>query len=165
MRIQLVSALTFQGKPSNYGIVNENLTRSAQPLPEDFAWLKDDGVTDVINLRTNTDTSILFDEATETQKLGMKYHNIAINHRNPTEKNITDFLEVMESVEKNNGKAHMHCLEGKDRTGLCAYIYERLKGIGTAAESEERWLKFGHNTERYPNLRGWAKSLVPKLKR
>ena len=165
MKIQLINPLTFQGKPSNYGIVNANLTRSAQPLPEDFAWLKEDGVTDVINLRTNTDTSILFDEATETRKLGMRYHNIAINHRNPTEKNITDFLDIMDTVEKNNGKAHMHCLEGRDRTGLCAYIYERLKGIGTAAESEERWLKFGHNTERYPNLRGWAKSLVPKLKR
>ncbi|MBO5434675.1 tyrosine-protein phosphatase [bacterium] len=164
MKIQGISHISFQGKPNNYGIVNERLTRSAQPLPEDFSWLKDDGVTDVINLRTNTDTSILFDEATETKKLGMKYHNIAINHRNPTEKNIVDFLDLMKTVEKNKGKAHIHCLEGRDRTGLCAFIYKGIKGIGSVAENEAEWLKYGHNVERYPNLRNWAKTLLTKLK-
>ena len=164
MKIQFISSVTFMGKPNNYGVVNEYLTRSAQPLPEDLPWLKENKVTDVINLRTNTDKSILFDEATETKKLGMRYHNIAINHRNPTEKNIADFLDLMKRVEKNKGKAHIHCLEGKDRTGLCAFIYKGLKGIGSIAENEAEWLKYGHNVERYPNLRGWAKELLKKLK-
>lgn len=164
MKIQQISPLAFKGKPKNYAEVNEFLTRSAQPLPEDFAWLKEHNVTDVINLRTNTDTSILFNEAAETEKLGMKYHNIAINHRKPTEKNITDFLDLMKNIEKNKGKAHIHCLEGKDRTGLCAFIYKGLKGIGTTAENEAEWLKYGHDFKRYPNLRGWAKELLKKLR-
>ena len=122
MRIQSIRTFAFQGMPGNYAEVNKSLSRSAQPLPEDLVWLKEQGVTDVINLRTMTDKSILFDEATETEKLGMKYHNIPINHRKPTEKNVVDFLEVMNEVEKNNGKAHIHCLEGKDRTGLCVVM-------------------------------------------
>lgn len=164
MRLQSISAIIFQGMPKNYAIVNKSLSRSAQPLPEDLPWLKEQGVTDIINLRTMTDKSILFDEAAEAENLGMKYHNIAINHRQPTEKNIIDFLELMDDVERNNRKAHLHCLEGKDRTGLCAFIYKGLRGIGTIAQNEAEWLKYGHDFVKYPNLRGWAKEFLQKVK-
>lgn len=164
MRIQSIQSLTFLGKPEKYAEVNKSLSRSAQPLPEDLPWLKEQGVTDIINLRTMTDKSILFDEGAESEKLGMKYHNVAIYHRNPTEKNLTDFLEIMDDVEKKGGKAHIHCLEGKDRTGLCAFVYKGLRGIGTLAQNEAEWLSFGHDFVRYPNLRGWAKEFLQKIK-
>ena len=164
MKIQMISPITFQGKPENHGVVNKHLTRSAQPWPEDLPWLKDDGVTDIINLREMHDPKCLYDEAGESAKLGMKYHHVPINHKNPTEKNVMAFLEIMNDVEKRNGKAHVHCLEGRDRTGLCAFIYKGTRDIGTIAENEAEWLRYGHNYQRYPNLMGWGRELLKKLK-
>ena len=42
-----------------------------------------------------TDKSCIFDEGAEAEKLGMKYHNIPINHRKPTEQNVSNFLEII----------------------------------------------------------------------
>ena len=164
MKIQSINALSFQALPHKYAEVNQYLSRSAQPLPEDLASIKEEGVTDIVNLRTMTDKSCLFDEGAEAEKLGMKYHNIAINHRNPTEKNVTDFLEIMCDAEKNNKKVLVHCLEGKDRTGLCVYIYKCLRGIGSVAQNKAEWIKFGHDFVRYPNMMGWAEGLLQKFK-
>lgn len=164
MKIQSINTLSFQALPFKYAKVTPNLSRSAQPKPEDLASLKEEGITDIINLRTMTDTSCLFDEGAEAEKLGMRYHNIAINHRKPTEQNITDFLGLMCDAEKNNKKVLVHCLEGKDRTGLCVFVYKCLREIGTMAQNKAEWLKFGHDFVKYPNMIGWAEGLVQKFK-
>jgi protein tyrosine phosphatase (PTP) superfamily phosphohydrolase (DUF442 family) len=164
MRFQPINPVSFQALPFKYAEVSKNLSRSAQPKPEDLISLKEEGITDIINLRTMTDTSCLFDEGAEAKKLGMRYHNIAINHRKPTEQNIVDFLNVMTDAEKNNRKVLVHCLEGKDRTGLCVFVYKMLKGIGTLAQNKAEWLSFGHDFVKYPNMMGWADGLVQKFK-
>ncbi len=44
--------ISFRGQPNNFHIIDRNVLRSAQPAAEDFAWLKEQGVTDIINFRT-----------------------------------------------------------------------------------------------------------------
>ena len=164
MKIQQINYLNFQALPEKYARVTKNLSRSAQPLPEDLLSLKEEGITDIVNLRTMTDKSCIFDEGAEAEKLGIKYHNIPINHRKPTEKNVTDFLEIMNVAERDNRKVLVHCLEGKDRTGLCVFVYKCLKGLDSLTQNKAEWIKFGHDFVRYPNMMGWAEELVQKIK-
>ena len=164
MKIQSISNILFKGKPSNYAKIDEYVSRSAQPLKDDFTWLKEQGVTDVINFRTMYTPAVNFDEAEELKKLGIRYHNIPTITMKPNEEKIYDFLNIINSIIKNNGKAHIHCKAGADRTGMYAFIYKAVKNIGTIAENEAEWLRFGHNKKLYPNLQSWTKEFVKKLK-
>ena len=71
-------------------------------------------------------------------------------------------LELTEKVKEKNGKLHIHCKAGADRTGMYAFIYKGIQNIGTLVENEKEWITKGHNIERYPDLRNWAKAFVKK---
>jgi len=165
MKIQnKIKPLAFLGMPSNYAKIDNFVSRSAQPKKEDLYWLKEQGVTDVINFRTMYAPAVDFDEAEELKKLGIKYHNIPTITMKPNTEKINIFLNIIENVIKNNGKAHIHCKAGADRTGMYAFIYKAFKNIGTIAENEAEWLRHGHNTKLYPDLRNWTKNFIKTLK-
>ena len=159
-----INAISFKGMPSNYSIIDNTLSRSAQPMEDDFAWLKEQGVTDVVNFRTMVVSGVKFDEKTSVEALGMKYHNIPSITSKPSEKNVSDFLNLAKNVADKDGKLHIHCKAGADRTGMYAFIYKAMKNIGTLAENEKEWIAKGHNIQRYPDLRTWTKEFVKKLK-
>ena len=71
MRIQSITSTLFKGEPNNYAKIDEHVSRSAQPLKEDLTWLKEQGITDVINFRTMYAPAVDFDEAEELKKLGI----------------------------------------------------------------------------------------------
>lgn len=147
----------FRGKPENYAKIDNVVSRSAQPKKEDFLWLKNEGVTDIINFRTMVDPAQNFDEKTVVESLGMKYHNIPSITSKPNEEKVGQFLNLVENIKSNGGKAHIHCKAGADRTGMYAFIYKKIKGIGSICENEKEWLNFGHNTKKFPDLISWAK--------
>lgn len=165
MNIQKISTFSFKAKPNNYAEINSYVSRSAQPNKEDFAWLKDQGVTDVINFRTMVVEGVDFNEETEVLKQGMRYHNIPSVTKSPTKENVNKFLNLIKDIENRSGKAHIHCKAGADRTGMYAFIYKMLKGIGTLAGNEREWLEHGHNTKLYPDLRNWAKDFIKIVKK
>ena len=164
MCIMKVFPINFKGKPQNYSRIDNILSRSAQPMSDDFAWLKEQGVTDVVNFRTMVVSGVEFDEKIVVESLGMKYHNIPSITSKPSEKNVSDFLDLAKNVADKDGKLHIHCKAGADRTGMYAFIYKAMKNIGTLAENEKEWIAKGHNIQRYPELRVWTKELVSKLK-
>jgi hypothetical protein len=51
-------------------------------------------------------------------------------------------------------------MAGADRTGMYAFIYKVLNGIGTLAENDKEWLERGHNVKLFPDLRGWTKDFL-----
>ncbi|MBP3821210.1 tyrosine-protein phosphatase [bacterium] len=152
--------VSFCGKPNNYGIIDKYVSRSAQPQKEDFAWLKEQGITDVFNFRTMYEKNINFEEEAEVIKQGLKYHHIPSYTRNPSIENIEKFLTEINEIKNKNGKAHIHCKAGADRTGMYAFIYKMLNNIGTLAENEKEWFKFGHHYELFPNLIEWTEKLL-----
>ena len=162
MKVQQVQ-INFLGKPQNYASIDKYLSRSAQPQKEDFEWLKEQGVTDVFNFRTRS-AELDFDEKNEVEKLGMKYHNIPSITREPTEANVNRFLSEVGSVISKNGKAHIHCKAGADRTGMYAYIYKSVKNIGTKVQNQLEMILMGHYFIKYPNLMSWANNYVNKIK-
>ena len=163
MNILAISGYSYKGKPSNYAIVDEHLSRSAQPNREDFVWLKNQGVTDVINLRTMAIGAIDYNEKKEVTAAGMNYHNIPSLTKEPKISNVNKFLQLIEDIINKGGKAHIHCKAGADRTGMYAFIYKAVKGIGTLAENEKEWIELGHNTKIYQGLRNWAKNIIKTL--
>ena len=102
MNILKLSSLAFKAEPRNYAKIDDKLSRSAQPLKEDFQWLKEQGVTDIINFRTMVVGGVDFDEESEVLKLGMKYHNIPSITRNPKPENINKFLALVEEIKNKN---------------------------------------------------------------
>ena len=159
-----INQVSFLGVPFNYSKVDKNVSRSAQPKKEDFVWLKEQGVTDVINFRYMTEPGIDFDEQKVVEELGMKYHRIPSMTARPTEKNIRKFLSTVDEITQNGGKAHIHCQAGADRTGMYSYIYKTVKGIGTQKENEAEWLNLGHHFKKFPNLIEWTKNFLKNFK-
>lgn len=160
-----ISSISFNGIPKNYAKIDNNLSRSAQPQKEDFIWLKEQGVTDIVNFRTMFVSGVEFEEKELVESLGMKYHNIPTITAHPEEGKVNEFLELAESVNKKNGKLHIHCAAGADRTGMYSFIYKSINNIGTMLENEKEWIAKGHDTVRYPNLRDWTKALLLKIKK
>ena len=97
----------FRFKPENYKQIDKYLSRSAQPLEDNIQWLKDQGVTDIINLRNMSKDN--FDEANCVKSLGMNYHSIPSVTKFVKLENIQKFLDIIEKVKLKGGKVHFHC--------------------------------------------------------
>lgn len=156
--------ISFIGKPDNYAIIDNYVSRSAQPKKEDFVWLKKQGVTDIVNFRTMVAPALDFDESKVVQELGMKYHNIPSISKYPTEQNISTFLQLVDKISADNGKMHIHCKQGADRTGMYSFIYKAVKNIGTTSENTIEWIQKGLHLDRYPDLISWTLNFLKKYK-
>ena len=109
--------------------------------------------------------SLNFNEEQTVQKLKMNYHNIPSISKLPNSKNVGKFLNIIDDVKKRNGRVHIHCKQGADRTGMYAYIYERLNNIGTEGSRIIELFKHGYHFERYPKLIDWAMNFVKQVKK
>lgn len=155
--------VSFEGKPANYAIIDEYVSRSAQPKKDDFLWLKKQGVTDVFNFRTMIVPDVNFNEEDVVKKLGMRYHNIPSITKHPKEENVDIFLREIDEITKSGGKAHIHCKAGADRTGMYSYIYKSVKSIGSRLGNQIEMLRMGHSLELYPELLPWTNNFINKL--
>lgn len=158
----MLNAISFNGKPDNYKKIDNTVSRSAQPKAEDFKWLKEQGVTDVINFRTMYVSGIGFDEKSLVEQNGMKYHNIPSHTKTPNEQNIGKFLDIVDNVQKQGGKVHIHCKAGADRTGMYSWIYKQTHNLGSMKSNEREMLEMGHHYNLYPNLINWIKNFLTK---
>lgn len=164
MKLQKIN-ISFNGKPNNYKQIDEHLSRSAQPVYEDFVWLKTQGVTDIINFRTGFGGDAAFlSEKHIVEGLGMKYHQIASITARPQNNNIEKFLNLMQEILQNNRKAHIHCKAGADRTGMYAYVYESVHDIATQGARIKEWMTMGHHFQLFPDLIPWTVDYVNSFK-
>ena len=158
----IVSNIYFKGIPNNYSKIDNFISRSAQPQKDDFVWLKEQGITDIINFRTLYDSPNSFSEKQIVEGLGMHYHNIPTITSQPNESQVNEFLDLVDNISQNGGKAHIHCYAGADRTGLYAFIYKMKKGLDSFFINKNEWISKGHNTTLYPKLIPWAEKFVLK---
>lgn len=158
----IVSGVSPILAPNNYKKIDEFVSRSAQPLRENFIWLKADGITDVVNFRTMYLPHINFKEDELAESLNIKYHAIPTISAAPTEQNVNKFFELIENIRnsKNNKKIHIHCKAGADRTGLYALLYKTRYNIGTFQENIQEMLDMGHDAKRFPNIIDFAKGII-----
>ncbi len=157
--------ISFRGMPPNYQKIDNTVSRSAQPEKEDFSWLKDQGVTDVVNFRTMGKSGLDYDEKAVVEKDGMIYHNIKSVTKYPTEENVGQFLDVIEGVKQKGGKVHIHCKAGADRTGMYSYIYERMNNLKDETSGKQEWFNRGYHFNIYPKLMEWADKFLQRHKK
>jgi protein tyrosine/serine phosphatase len=156
-------------KIKNFGKIDEQYFRGAQPKNHDYEDLAALGIKTVISL-TNTDTDP--NEKVMVEKAGMKYYQISMeSHTPPTDSQLAEFLRLANDPE--SYPVYVHCAAGKHRTGVMTAIYRMTKHRWTAdqAYKEMQKYKFGLSIfhiklrnyiyDYYRKLTGASKTLSP----
>jgi len=125
-----VSGILAQTAPSsfpnirirNFGQMDTNYFRGAQPKKEEYQGLKDLGITTIIDLQEKPTKY----EKSEAEALGMKYINIPMDDATyPSDASIAEFLKDINDPA--NGKVFVHCKGGRHRTGVTGAVYRFTK--------------------------------------
>ena len=124
----------------NFGQINTNYYRGAQPEGQDFAELKALGVKTVINLIKDEKG----EEPALVKQAGMTYVHIPMTTSvPPTPEQIKQFLSLVEDPASQ--PVFVHCVGGKHRTGVMTAVY-RMTEDGWSADQafqEMKQFKFG----------------------
>jgi tyrosine-protein phosphatase SIW14 len=103
----------------NFGRVNSNYFRGAQPVGRDYADLAAFGVKALINL-TSDDVDPA--EKGMAEQAGMRYFQIPMTtHRPPTTAQLAEFLKIVNDPE--NQPVYVHCVGGRHRTGVMTAVF------------------------------------------
>jgi tyrosine-protein phosphatase SIW14 len=125
----------------NFGQVNANYYRGAQPAGRDYADLAALGVKTVINL-TSDDAQP--DEPALAAAAGMKYVQIPMStHEPPTSAQLAQFLDIVNDPASQ--PVFVHCVGGRHRTGVMTAAYRMAQEAWTSdrAFREMKQYKFG----------------------
>lgn len=151
----------------NFHRVDSRLLRGAMPQSElTFEKLKHAyHVKTIIDLRgpETTDDSAIAYEKTLSAKYGIQYVRIPMSSRRaPTDRELTKFLQAVQSATDHGGKAYVHCKHGIDRTGVMVAAYEVLMGKSQKV-AYQRMQKYGFNAihkKKCPAQRRFVKSAL-----
>lgn len=129
------SAQTKQFGIENFGKVNDNYYRGAQPRGEDFAGLKKLGVKTVVDLRKDNERAA----AEEAARHGLRYVNIPMTTKQAaTDEQTEQFLKLVNDPA--NWPVYVHCKGGRHRTGEMTALF-RITRDGWTAEEAYREMK------------------------
>lgn len=124
----------------NFGQINENYFRGAQPQGQDYSDLKALGVKTIINLIKDEKS----DEGATVQGMGMNYVHIPMTTGTPpTPQQIKQFLSLVEDPA--HQPVFVHCVGGKHRTGVMTAIYRMTEDGWNSDQAfkEMKQYKFG----------------------
>jgi tyrosine-protein phosphatase SIW14 len=124
----------------NFGQVNSNYFRGAQPTGRDFAALAGLGVKMVIDLAEEGDIN----ERSNVEREGMQFVRIPMTTSDrPSAETIDKFLALVNDPA--NQPVYVHCMGGRHRTGAMTAVYRMTQDKWTAerAFSEMKQYKFG----------------------
>ena len=129
----------------NFHKVDENLYRSAQPLPHQLEKLiKKYNLKTVINLRGNENTNINKKEKAICDKFNVEFITLNLKSRAiPSKEQINQIYNTLKSIKY---PALIHCKSGSDRTGLVATLYLHLiKNIDLKESMKQlHFIPYGH---------------------
>lgn len=114
----------------NFGRINDNYFRGAQPSGTDFRDLAAIGVKTVIDLQADGPSS----EAGAVKSAGMNFIRIGMTTtKAPTEAQVTQFLEIVNDPA--NQPVFVHCAGGRHRTGTMTALYRMTNEAWTPAQA------------------------------
>lgn len=146
-------------KIGNFGQMDENYYRGAQPMPDDYKSLADLGIKTIIDLR-NDPTDY---EKSAAEAVGIKYINLPMSGwQKPDDEDIAKFLQI--ANDPATGKFYAHCKAGIHRTGMTGAIY-RMTKYGWTYDQAYKEMKNYHFTSGlvHGGLKSYVKSYSNKL--
>lgn len=130
----------------NFGCINENFYRGAQPREQDYADLATAGVKTIIDLQQDGEAH----EQQLVEAAGMKFYRIGLSDSSwPSAEKAAQFLKIVNDPA--NQPVFIHCHGGKHRAGAMTAIY-RMTHDGWSADRAYAEMKqydfesgFGHS--------------------
>jgi protein-tyrosine phosphatase len=120
----------------NFGRVNANYFRGAEPRDEEYAKLASVGIRTVIDLRSD---DVDAEDRLLVERAGMKYVRIPMTtHVPPTSAVIERFLGLVDDPKSQ--PVYVHCVGGRHRTGVMTAVY-RMVREGWAADRAFKEMK------------------------
>ncbi len=133
----------------NFHIVSPGVWRSAQPDSAAFAKMKIHGLKTIINLRGDKANEI--EESRISENLDLNFFSFPMDSR---VKQDTGYLrEILNVVtDSSNQPVLIHCLGGKDRSGLIVGLYEKEYLNRSFEEIKKEMIMYGHDYQEYTHI-------------
>ena len=131
----------------NLFAVEQNILRGGQPTAEGWSWLKSEGITDVIKLDTEGESSDAI-----AGSMGMTVHRFPIPWWQQVLLRPPQSLLVA-AVACIKGNMFIHCEHGQDRTGLIVGCF-RLSQGWTKSDAYAEMLEHGFHENLLGGLKG-----------
>lgn len=106
----------------NYIKINELISTSGQPKPEEFEYIANEGFEVIVNLAVSCSSNALENEDKIVTNLNMTYIHIPVNFENPNLSDLKLFLTILQSLESN--KVWIHCAKNY-RVSAFMYVYHK----------------------------------------
>lgn len=114
----------------NFGQINENYYRGAQPEGQDYEDLAALGIRTVIDLTRDGRA----DEAAMVKRAGMRFVRIPLTTTaRPSEQAVADFLKIV--TDPASQPVYVHCQGGRHRTGTMTAVYRMTVDGWTADQA------------------------------
>ncbi len=121
----------------NFGKINDNYYRGAQPKGTDFRDLAALGVKTVIDLQADGPSN----EAGAVKADGMNFVRIGMTTtKAPTDAQIEQFFDIVSNPA--NQPVYVHCAGGRHRTGTMTALYRMTYDGWTAAQAYNEMKQF-----------------------
>ncbi|CAN5412607.1 hypothetical protein BH11CYA1_BH11CYA1_41850 [soil metagenome] len=105
----------------NFHCVHPYLYRGGEPTQKGLQQLQEKGMKTLIDLRATS--PITKKEEATAHELGMKYINLPMSSKAPTEAQLSTYLEAVRTAREKNEPVFLHCAHGSDRTGCLVGIW------------------------------------------
>ena len=129
----------------NNGVVVPGLVyRSAQPVGDWPARVRDDHLATVLNLRGGSDSDLWYRAEVEaTSQLGVAFYDLPLSATvRPTRRQL---LSVLDLLDRCRYPLLIHCKSGSDRTGLVSALYLMSRAGHSPAAAEAAFsVYYGH---------------------
>jgi protein tyrosine/serine phosphatase len=121
----------------NFGRINDNYFRGAQPTDRDFRDLAAFGIKTVIDLTRDGRA----DEQTLVEQAGMKFYRIPLTTSDrPSDAAVARFLKLVTDPERQ--PVYVHCQGGRHRTGVMTAVYRMTQDGWTASQAYMEMKRF-----------------------
>jgi tyrosine-protein phosphatase SIW14 len=121
----------------NFGRINDNYYRGAQPRGQDYADLAAMGIKTVIDLTRDGDRG----EPAAVAGAGMRFFRIPLTTTSrPADQAVVEFLKLVSDPA--NYPVYVHCQGGRHRTGAMTAIYRLIHDEWTAERAYQEMLKY-----------------------
>lgn len=124
---------------NNFGKINDNYYRGAQPEDTDYRDLAGIGVKTVIDLTKDGEA----DEREQglVERAGMKFHRIPLTTSDrPADAAVAEFLKLV--TDPANQPVYVHCQGGRHRTGVMTAVYRMTQDGWTADHAYDEMKQF-----------------------